>query len=83
MTAQDEDYAEAWRLASVHRVDLNLVVDYDWPRFLCRVDSFVEQVPDDQDLVDLLSALREDSVVADGGLYSGLPPPPGRADLVR
>ena len=33
------------------------------------------QVGDDQDLVDLLSALREDSVVAEGGLYSGLPPP--------
>ena len=35
----------------------------------------MRQVGDDQDLVDLLSALREDSVVAEGGLYSGLPFP--------
>jgi len=47
-----------------------------------QADSFVRQVGDDQDLVDLLSALREDSVVAEGGLYSGLPPPLARSRQV-
>ena len=61
-------------MATAHRVDLNLLVDYGWPRFLQTAADFVRQVPDDQDLMDLLSALRDDSVIAEGGLYAGLPP---------
>ena len=55
-------------------MDLNLLVDYGWPRFLQTAADFVRQVPDDQDLMDLLSAVRDDSVIAEGGLYAGLPP---------
>ena len=68
------DFESAWQLATAHRVDLNLLVDYGWPRFLQTAADFVRQVPDDQDLMDLLSALRGDSVLAEGGLYAGLPP---------
>ena len=71
---QDADFSTAWQLATAHRVDLNLMVDYGWPAFLSKAEDFVAQVPSDQDIVDLLSALREDSVVAENGLYSGLPP---------
>ena len=71
---QDGDYGKAWQLATVHRVDLNLLVDYGWPAFLSRAEAFVDQVQDDQDITDLLSALREDSITEEGGLYSGLPP---------
>ena len=71
---QGGDYSKAWQLATAHRVDLNLIVDYGWPDFLSKAEDFVDQVPDDQDIVDLLSAMREDSVVAENGLYSGLPP---------
>lgn len=71
---QDADFAKAWQLATAHRVDLNLLVDYSWPSFLSRAGAFVDQVSDDQDIIDLLSALREESVIEDGGLYAGLPP---------
>lgn len=71
---QEGDFAKAWQLATAHRVDLNLLVDYGWPKFLLQAESFIDQVSDDQDIVDLLSALREKSVVEEGGLYSGLPP---------
>lgn len=74
VVVQDGDFSTAWQLATAHRVDLNLIVDYGWPAFLSRADDFVAQVSNDQDIVDLLSAVREDSVVADQGLYSGLPP---------
>ena len=68
------DFAKAWQLSTAHRVDLNLLVDYGWPKFLSRAQAFVDQVPDDQDVIDLLSALQEASVVKEGGLYAGLPP---------
>jgi len=35
--AQEGEYGEAWTLASAHRVDLNLLVDYNWPAFLSQV----------------------------------------------
>jgi hypothetical protein len=35
-------YQEAWRLVTVHRVDLNLLVDLDWPAFLDHAPAFVQ-----------------------------------------
>ena len=58
-----------------HRVDLNLVVDYGWPLFLQHGPQFVDEVDDDQDLVDLLSALNEHNITAAGNLYAGLAAP--------
>lgn len=74
---QDDDFREAWRLAAVNRVDLNVLVDYAWPRFLEHGSDFVAAVGDDQAVCDLLAALNDSSVTALGGLYaSALPDPP-------
>ena len=73
-TVQRLRFGEAFQLAIAHRVDLNLIVDYGWPRFPANAARFVEQVNDDQDLGDLLAALREQNITAEGGLYAGLPP---------
>lgn len=55
------------------RVDLNLLVDYAWPRFLSAAPSFVAAVPSGSDLGDLLLALSPASTLAAGGLYANLP----------
>ena len=39
------DYARAWALATINRVDLNLIVDYSWPSFLVHARDFVVAVP--------------------------------------
>ncbi len=74
--SQEDDYAAAWRLAVVNRVDLNLIVDYAWPRFLAHASDFVQAVVDDQAVCDLLAALRLDSVAAPGGSYASALPHP-------
>ena len=38
------DYASAWALCAANRLDLNLLVDYHWPRFLQSAREFVRQV---------------------------------------
>ncbi|CAL5218701.1 g412 [Coccomyxa viridis] len=73
----ENNYGDAWRLATVNRVDLNVLVDYAWPRFLEHAGDFVAAVGDDQAVCDLLAALKEGSVTAPGGLYTrALPDPP-------
>ena len=63
-------------------MDLNVLVDYAWPRFLEHGREFVAAVGDDQAVCDLLAALKEGSVTASGGRYArALPDPP--ADQVR
>jgi elongator complex protein 1 len=64
-------------------VDLNLLVDFAWPRFLGRAEAFVRAVNDDLALCGLLAALRPGSVAAPGGAYASAlprPPPPPPAD---
>ena len=79
---QENDFGDAWRLATVNRVDLNVLVDYAWPRFLEHGRDFVAAVGDDQAVCDLLAALKDGSVTAPGGLYArALPDPP--ADQVH
>lgn len=73
-------FARAWDLASNHRVDLNLLVDWGWPFFLHNATSFVEAVPAASDLNDLLFAMKNENVCAEGGLYANIPvhaPKPG------
>ena len=77
LRVQADAFGEAWRLATVNRVDLNVLVDYAWPRFLEHGTQFVAAVGDDQAVCDLLAALKEGSVTAAGGLYArALPNPP-------
>ncbi len=65
----------------MNRVDLNVMVDYAWPRFLDHAADFVRAVVDDQAVCDLLAALRPDSVAAPGGLYASALPRPGPATV--
>ena len=73
------DFAEAWRLAAVQRVDLNLLVDWGaggggggWQAFAASAAAeFVAAVPRPADLCDLLFALRPGSVLEEGGAYAG------------
>lgn len=43
-----EMYNEAWDLASTNRVDLNIIVDYNWPQFLQGAKAFVSCVEREQ-----------------------------------
>lgn len=65
-------YTKAWNLTVINRVDLNLIVDYAWPRFLHHVDEFVAAVQDPSDLCDLFFALQPGSVLQPGGMYGSL-----------
>ncbi|KAG2445393.1 hypothetical protein HXX76_000015 [Chlamydomonas incerta] len=70
------DFAEAWRLAALQRVDLNLLVDWGaggWRAFAAPAAAaeFVAAVPRPADLCDLLFALRPGSVLEEGGAYAG------------
>ena len=53
----------AWLCAVANRLDVNLVVDYAWPRFLERAGEFVEALGDDAALADLLCALKPESTL--------------------
>ncbi|KAF5832885.1 IKI3 family-domain-containing protein [Dunaliella salina] len=70
---QARAYAAAWELATTNRVDLNLLVDWNWPAFLYDVPAFVAAVPAPSDLTDLLFALRPGNMCHEGGLYAGIP----------
>lgn len=72
------DYSTAWSLATTHRVDLNLLVDWGWPSFLAHASDFVRAVPLASDLCDLLTALQPGSCCAEGGLYASIPMPQPR-----
>jgi len=76
---QARAYAAAWELATTNRVDLNLLVDWNWPAFLYDVPAFVAAVPAPSDLTDLLFALRPGNMCDEGGLYAGIPIKPSPA----
>ena len=70
-----ERFAAAAALAARHRVDLNLLVDYRWPRFLTKAEAFVKDVRDPDVVAEIIESLREDDVTAPGGVYAHLPKP--------
>ncbi|KAA6419594.1 MAG: elongator complex 1-like [Trebouxia sp. A1-2] len=70
------EYGEAFELTSNNRVDLNVIVDYAWPQFLVHATDFVREVEYDQDIVDLLTSLKKESVTSEGGMYAAAMPPP-------
>jgi elongator complex protein 1 len=69
---EQQHYARAWQLAVTHRVDLNLLVDYAWPRIVQNAAQFVAAVRDPSDLCDLLFALQPGSVLQQGAVYGSL-----------
>ncbi|CAD7702171.1 unnamed protein product [Ostreobium quekettii] len=67
---QQKGYAEAWRLATSNRVDLNVLVDYRWPAFVVEADIFVAEVDNEEDICDMMMALKPGSTLQEGGLYA-------------
>lgn len=62
-------YADAYALAAKQRVDLNLIVDYGWPKFVSAAEDFVADVDSPDAVMELLEALTNDDVTAPGGIY--------------
>lgn len=62
-------YGNAMEEAASHRVDLNVLVDFQWPRFIDNVGEFVKQVKADS-VCDLLSSLRPESCLSEGQIYA-------------
>ncbi|KAH7624735.1 putative Elongator complex protein 1 [Nannochloris sp. 'desiccata'] len=65
-----KDYASAWRLATVDRLDLNVLADFKWPRFLEQTVDLVNAVKSDVDIADFVAGLAPGSVTGAGGLYA-------------
>ena len=65
-------YADAYALAAKQRVDLNLIVDYGWPKFVSAAEDFVADVDSPDAVMELLEALTNDDVTAPGGIYEEL-----------
>lgn len=63
------EYKKALDLAISNRVDVNILVDYDWPQFVEEANTVVQQIDNDHELSEVLLALTESSVAAEGGLY--------------
>lgn len=66
----DQDYRRAWSLATINRLDLNVIADYKWPRIVETIQHFMTCVDSDTDVSGFLQALTPDSVVATNGLYN-------------
>ena len=69
---QVQDFATAWRCASINRVDLVTLIAHGWPAFLTTAPLLVAAVPHDQDLVDILTCLQP--LDGAGGLLASLSP---------
>lgn len=66
-------YADAWEEATSHRLDLNLLADYRWPRLVEQAVDFVRQIRNEADLIDFMGGLAPGDVTADGAIYGELP----------
>ena len=65
-------YKKAWSLATVNRLDLNILADYKWPLFLDKVGSFMESIQSDTEVAGFLQALQPSNILAKEGLYSSV-----------
>ena len=63
---------ETLALAARHRVDLNLLVDYGWPRFLSHAEEFVRDVKDPDVIMELIEVLDTRDTTAAGGEGSSI-----------
>ena len=64
------DYIKALELTGVNRVDPNVVVDHKWPEFVVKAEVVVGQVRRDEDLAELLLALKDETVLTGHGIYA-------------
>lgn len=70
---EKDRYSDAFAIACRHRVDLNILVDYKWPfaQSKAGAHTMVVSLADAQKLVELLHALKPESVLQKGGVYAG------------
>ena len=66
------DYGGAYRAAAAHRVDLNVLVDFAWPRAVGEAAAIVEGLGSAAALGELLGALVPGSVCGPGGAYADM-----------
>lgn len=66
----DENYGEALLLCRKHRIDMNILCDFQPQKFLDDVDKFIIQVNDCDHLNLFLSALKDEDVVRT--MYGGI-----------
>jgi len=66
------NYRKAWSLATVNRLDLNILADYQWPLILDKVGSFMESIGSDSEVAGFLQALQPSNILAKDGQYSSV-----------
>lgn len=59
---EDTDYGQAFTVCRKHRVDLNLIYDYDPKKFMANLPSVVSQIGTSERIDLLISGLRDDDV---------------------
>lgn len=52
------DYSAAWRLTTINRVDMNVIVNYGWPRILDNARAFIHGVGTDAEVAGFLQSLE-------------------------
>lgn len=73
VAALDErQFRKAWTLATVNRLDLNILSDYKWPQILDNMSSFMKSIQSDVDVAGFLQALSDTSLLGKDGLYSSV-----------
>ena len=81
-------YAKAWNLATINRLDLNILADYQWPSIVTNISVFMKSIGSDTEMAGFLQALTPQSVLGKGGLYSSVIDCPsdtaesGKVDLI-
>ena len=71
-------FAIAAAVAARHRVDLNVIVDRAWPRFLKHADAFVRDVDDPDVVAEILECLDGRGLHGAGGAVRASPDARGR-----
>lgn len=67
-----KDYKKAWNLSSVNRLDLNILVDYQWPSLVDNIEAFMDSVGSDVEVSGFLQSLSPHSVLGKSGIYSSI-----------
>jgi len=66
------DYGKAWRLSSVNRLDLNILLDYRWPSLLENIEAFMQSIDSDVEVSGFLQSLSTHNVLGKSGIYSSV-----------
>ena len=66
------DFSSAWFLATINRLDLNILIDYKWPRSLSYAKNLLEAIGSDIDTADFLCGLKSENVCEGSGAYASI-----------